>query len=451
MVDSGNGSEAKVVTSVAEVVAADLCVGCGLCEAVSGGRVTMRLTPSGSLRPGPLDGLTNDQERAVLAACPGVVAGPRPDPAMADGEPPAGELLDPVWGRYRSMTMAWAGDPDVRFRAATGGVLTALGRHLVGAGEVAFVLHVGPDPDRPLTNRWVLSETKEGVSANTGSRYNPTAPLAGLVAALDRGEPFAVIAKPCDLGAIHRFATVDSRVDELCRYRLAMVCGGQSRLTKTVGLIEGFGLAPGEVAAVSYRGHGNPGPTTVTTQDGTVHRTSYAEMWADESSWDVETRCKLCPDALGECADIAAADAWPGGGPAGEDEGFNAVVVRTKAGERLMSAAVDAGNLVVGEPVTASDLNDFQPHQVRKKQALASRYQGMADAGVPPIQAPGLRLDELGNALDEAARRAQREGTARRLNTAPQSSVGTGNGAVRFSGGIITFAASAALDNRWIW
>ncbi|MDH3298998.1 MAG: Coenzyme F420 hydrogenase/dehydrogenase, beta subunit C-terminal domain [Acidimicrobiia bacterium] len=395
--------------SIAEVVANDLCIGCGLCEAVTGGRVTMTMTDAGSLRPSPVVAIAGQEDRVLAAACPGVVA-----PVRVDGDEPA-PLIDPVWGAHRSMVMAWAGDQEVRFKAATGGVLTALGRHLLAVGEVAFVLHVGADPDAPSRSRWVMSESIDDVLANTGSRYGPTAPLAGLGAALDRSEPFALIAKPCDLGAVHALATTDPRVDELCRYRLAMVCGGQSRLTKTLGVLDGFGLTEDDVTLMRYRGHGNPGPTRVESRSGGAHELTYLDMWADESSWDLETRCKLCPDALGECADVAAADAWPGGAPTGEDEGFNATIVRTRVGEQLVAAAAAAGRLVVGEPVTAHQLDDFQPHQVRKKVALAARYRGMIDAGVPPIHAPDLRLDELGARLDADAQAAQRAGTLRRF------------------------------------
>lgn len=401
----------ETTRSITEVVANDLCIGCGLCEAVTEGRVVMAMTAAGSLRPSPMSAITAAEDRVLIAACPGVVAPVRVDTPEMESV----GSVDPVWGAYRSMVMAWAGEPEVRFKAATGGVLTALGRHLVSTGEVAFVLHVGADPDAATRSRWVMSESADEVLTNTGSRYGPTAPLAGLGCALDRREPFAVIAKPCDLGAVHAHAGTDPRVDELCRFRLAMVCGGQSRLTKTLGVIDGFGLTETEVTLMRYRGHGNPGPTRVESRSGAAHELTYLDMWAEESGWDLETRCKLCPDALGECADIAAADAWPGGAPAGEDEGFNAIVVRTGAGERLVADAVAAGRLVLGEPVTADQLNDFQPHQVRKKVALGSRYQGMIDAGVTPIHAPDLRLDELGVALDPERAGAQRAGTARRF------------------------------------
>jgi coenzyme F420 hydrogenase subunit beta len=398
-------SPSGTTASVGRVVASDLCIGCGLCEAVTNGRVTMMMTPAGSLRPSPVDGFTAEEEAAVLAACPGVVAEARED------SPPARNL---VWGGYRSMAMAWAADPEIRFAGSSGGVLTALGGHLLQSGRVAFVLHVGPDPERPSRTRWVISETPDAVLANTGSRYGPTAPLAGLSAALDRCKPFAIIAKPCDLGAVHRYAAVDPRVDELCIVRLALVCGGQSRLTKTTALLDRFGIAESDVAKLRYRGNGNPGSTHVSTVTGETHEATYLEMWGDEAGWDLETRCKLCPDSLGECADVAALDTWPGGAPTGEDAGFNAIVVRTATGAELVAGAADAGELEIGDALGPAQLDDFQPHQVRKKRALASRYEGVALAGVEPIETIGLRVDELGAGFT-GDRDVEREGSRRRM------------------------------------
>ena len=85
------------MTTVAEIVANDLCVGCGLCEAVSGGRATMVMTPDGSLRPTPVDAFSAAEEARIIAACPGVVAEARSAPHLP---------LDPVWGHHGTMRLA---------------------------------------------------------------------------------------------------------------------------------------------------------------------------------------------------------------------------------------------------------------------------------------------------------------------------------------------------------
>ena len=397
------------MTTVAEIVANDLCVGCGLCEAVSDGRARMVMTPDGSLRPTPVDAFSADEESKIIASCPGVVAEARSAPHLP---------LDPVWGHHGTMRYAWAAKPEVRFQAATAGVLTTLGQYLLHSEMAAFVFHTGADPAQPMRSRWVISETPQEVQANTGSRYGPTAPLAGLERALERNEPFVVIAKPCDLGALHRMSSLDPRIDRLVVARLAMVCGGQSRLSKSRLVLEKFGVEESDVSMFRYRGHGNPGPTRVETTEGEAFEVGYLEMWEDEGTWDVETRCKFCPDALGEASDVAVADVWPGGAPTGEDEGFSGIIVRSDFGESLVERAHGDGYLVLGETISPRDFDDLQPHQVRKKVALAARYEGMADAGVDPITTHGLRVNTLGDRLTPAEYTTQRNGAAARMQRA---------------------------------
>ncbi len=68
-----------------------------------------------------------------------------------------------------------------------------------------------------------------------------------------------------------------------------------------------------------------------------------------------------------------------------------------------------------GDDITPPEFDDFQPHQVRKKHALRWRFLGMADAGIDPINAIDLRIDELGEALDQATALSQRAGTSERM------------------------------------
>lgn len=407
-------SDHPTAERVRAVVRAGLCIGCGLCEALAPARWRMAMTAEGRLRPAPLVPEDPAADAPILAACPGRVAEAAPDPSAP---------VDPVWGAAHEMVEAWAGDPDIRFRAATGGVLTALGVHVLASGKARFVLQVGPDPAAPMRSRWVMSETPAEVVANAGSRYGPTAPLAGLEAALARGEPFAFIGKPCDAGALAARAKADPRIGALCVARLVMVCGGASELGKSEDVLREYGLDEAELTVFRYRGYGNPGRLRVETRDGRAFEKTYQELWADEGSWRIQTRCKLCPDAIGEAADIAAADIWPGGAPEGEDAGINGILVRTGRGQALVQAAVAAGDLMLGKALTARQFDDFQPHQVAKKRAMAARLRGLAAAGHPVYAHAGLRLEAL-DAGDAAEETGARERAERGRFTEPLPDVG---------------------------
>lgn len=364
------------------------------------------MTSRGTLRPEDPDGFSAQEERKLLACCPGVSVEPR----TGSGLP-----CDEIWGTYSSMRYGWAGDEKIRHRGATAGVLSALGAFLLQTARAAFIIHVGADPEQPMRSRWFFSEDPASVISRAGSRYGPSAPLAGLVAALEREQSFAIIAKPCDFNAINRYAQIDTRLEDLCVARLSLICGGQPRLSKSQGLLRECGVEEGDVTLFRYRGHGNPGLTRIETDSGEVIEKTYNELWEDESTWDIETRCKLCPDALGEAADIAVGDVWPGGCPTGEDEGFSGIVVRSHVGQAVLEAAVAAGAVVLGDEILPRQFDGFQPHQVRKKMALATRFRALQAAGRPRIEAGGLRLDILTKRLDETAAEEEYSETLRRL------------------------------------
>ena len=293
------------------------------------------------------------------------------------------------------MTRAWASDADLRFRAATGGVLSALGIHLLETGQASFILHCKASEVAPLETHWTLSETPQDVRGAAGSRYGPSDTLAGLEVALSRCQPFAIIAKPCDAGAARQRAKSDPRVEKYVVAVLVMVCGGASDLNKSNGVLNEFAVAESELSLIRYRGHGNPGPTLIETHDGRAFEKSYLDMWPDEGAWRIQNRCKVCPDAIGEAADIAAAAIWPGGAPSGEDEGFNGVIIRSARGQKLFSAAFAQNALSQDQTLSPRDFDGFQPHQVRKKRRVAARLRGLARAEHPVFHHTSLRIDEL--------------------------------------------------------
>lgn len=367
---------------VTDVVDAGLCIGCGLCESLAPTRWRMRYTADGKLRPARIG---PGSDKAILKACPGAIAR-----SNAEATP----RTDPIWGGYHRMQKAWAADPDIRHRASTGGVLTALGAALLRSGRAAFILHCEANPDSPMRTRWCFSETVDDLVRRAGSRYGPSDTLAGLNAAVSQDLPFAIIAKPCDAGAVRERVRLDQRLKRNLVALLVMVCGGASDLQKSMDVLSEFNVAEDDLTLFRYRGHGNPGVTQIETSVS-VHTKSYADMWADEAGWRIQSRCKVCPDALGEAADVAAADIWENGMPNGEEEATNGIITRTAAGEMLLKEAIAAEQIHVGSTIPARDFDRFQPHQVKKKHALASRLRGMVSAGSQIYRHEGLRVAEL--------------------------------------------------------
>ncbi len=396
--------------SLEAIVEAGLCIGCGLCRSIAPEAIRMEMNAEGALVPAAGTALTRDQVERVNQVCPGLRAeGRRPDM-----ESPRARW-DTVWGPAILMAKGHAADPDIRFRCSAGGGTSALAIHLLESGAVEFILHLRASPAQPMRSEAQVSRSRAEVLAGAGSRYGPAAPLVDLLQLLDHGQPFAAIGKPCDISALRNLARVDRRVDALIRCTIAIVCGGASSFGLSQDLVRRFGLEEREVSLLRYRGYGNPGRTRVEARDGRAFEVTYNDLWADEAKWRLFFRCKVCGDALGEAADIAVSDVWPGGGPSGEDAGFNGFIARTERGAALLRGAAEAGVLTLTGPMDFRDFDVVQPHQVRKKQALASRLAAMREAGLPVPAYPDLRLDAAAATATEEYRRSNYDGMRERL------------------------------------
>ncbi|MEM7134801.1 MAG: Coenzyme F420 hydrogenase/dehydrogenase, beta subunit C-terminal domain [Chloroflexota bacterium] len=428
---------------LSNIVQNGLCIGCGLCQSIAGPeRVQVMMTPEGRERPVESAAIDAATGAHIAAVCPGVQIAGLPSSLM---EPET--VVDPIWGPYlftaqnsaqpdafnedrdaplsspldetsvllnRGIVRSYASDPEVRFKGATGGVLTALAIFLLETGAVNFVLHVAASQQQPMRSERQLSFDRGQVLGAAGSRYGPAAPLVDFLEILEREEPFAFVGKPCDVGAIRNLARLDPRVDQYCLYCLTLVCGGASELSKSRDLLDEFGVTEEKLALLRYRGHGNPGLTRVETKDGRAFEKSYNDMWEDEAGWHLQFRCKICPDAIGEAADLVACDIWPDAAPAGEDEGFNGIIVRTQKGADLLTAAVNHGALIVDQAFTPRDLDHFQPHQVRKKKAVWARIEGLRQAGQLAPTISDLRIEELAMENDPGVNLRETEGTLQR-------------------------------------
>jgi coenzyme F420 hydrogenase subunit beta len=398
------------ILSLKTIIEAGLCIGCGLCRSIAPDAIRMSMSPEGAELPVLQRPLTDRELGLVNQACPGIrVEGQRPETESSAAR------WDTIWGPAIAMAKGYAADPDVRFRGSAGGATTALGMHLLESGDVDFVLHVRASRTLPMRSEAHVSRTRAEVLQGAGSRYGPATPLVDFTQLLDGDRPFAVIAKPCDISAIHNLARLDPRVDALVRYRIAIVCGGVSAFGLSLDLIDRFGVSEPEVSLLRYRGYGNPGRTRVETKDGRAYEVTYNDLWADEGQWRILFRCKVCGDALGETADIAISDVWPGGGPSGEDAGFNGFIARTERGAGLLRRATEAGALTLVGDMDFRDFDVVQPHQVRKKQAITSRLAALADAGFPVPDYEDLRLDAAAASATEDYRQQNYEGMRERL------------------------------------
>ena len=364
------------------IVSSGLCTGCGLCVSIAGReQAKMTLTSASRIRPQEISPIDDECMEKIRAVCPGIaLTGPGEDQVEDCG------VLHDLWGPVRTIHRGWSTDDETRFQSAAGGGMTALACYLLETDRVDAIVHVRASQDRPMETDTIVSTTVEEVRSGSQSRYGPAAPLVDIMQLLDQGIRMAVLAKPCDVAAIRKLAKIDSRVEAQIPYLITIFCGGVPTLETAKRIAKYQGISTEEIAVFRWRGNGWPGPTHIETHDGRKYDLTYSKVWSSNDvpwKYDVQFRCKICPDAIGELADICCPDSWimVDGKPVHDEApGENLFIARTKRGQELVAAAAAAGVIHL-EPFSLDELDAQHADHITRKIENPARVQALAIEG----------------------------------------------------------------------
>jgi coenzyme F420 hydrogenase subunit beta len=365
------------INSIDDVVATQLCTGCGACAYVEPKRYRMADTLEYGRRPF-LHGNAAQESGEALAVCPGVHLEHVPATRMREGVLP--DLLD-AWGPVLAVWEGYAADPEIRYAGSSGGAATALALFCIEHEGMSGALHIGARTDVPYLNETVYSTRRAELLSRSGSRYAPTSPCDGLSLIENAERESIFIGKPCDVAAAYSASRVRPRLAERLGLTIGIFCAGAPSLAGTFALLEKVGAKdPAKLMSVRYRGMGWPGKWTARTDEGVEHQLSYAESWGFLQSFR-PWRCYICPDHTGEFADIAVADPWYREVKS-EDKGQSLIVARTARGRDAILAAERAGYLVL-ERSDPSLLPCSQPNLLKARGALWGRLTALRLFGAP--------------------------------------------------------------------
>lgn len=399
--------------SLNDILRYDLCVGCGLCEAIDS-QCHMALNTAGFYRPDPVPSDCRAVEK-LWRVCPGVHV-------QSDSH-----VNTEAWGSVVSVCNAWAADSDIRHLASSGGVTSALAIYLLESEQVDGVLHVGVKQGDWLHNCLHVSRTREEVLSRAASRYAPALVLNELLSIIHPKERYCFIGKPCDVAAIRNLQREEPQRFGRITHCLAIFCAGMPNYEATRQALNTFGIDD-EPVALRYRGDGWPGYFTATYRSGRMARMTYNESWGKILGRRLGFRCKICPDGIGLLADIASGDSWntrDGYPDFTESEGRNFCFVRTEQGQHLFDEAVRAG-YVVSEAIDVSQVKVMQAYQYQRRHLVGWRI------GVVQLMTRGIlkfkRLGYIQMAMKTNIPRALKDalGTAKRLSRVLRTTSGGG-------------------------
>ncbi|ELE42929.1 Coenzyme F420 hydrogenase/dehydrogenase, beta subunit C-terminal domain [Escherichia coli] len=351
------------------ILDSELCTGCGLCSSVYSKSISMALSEKGFLRPKVIEKSVLDIE---LPFCPG--AG-----LYIEKHDSQNNIL---WGNINNCLVGFSSSSEVRYRGASGGVLSQIGIYLLENKLVDGVIHIGVDSNDPLKNIIKVSKTKAEIVCNAGSRYSPAAPLEKILQIIGENgnKKYAFIGKPCDVAALRVFISNNKHYANNIPYIFSFMCAGTPSIEGTYEILRKFHIKKEDLISFRYRGDGWPGVTKAVDRHFGEKKMSYNESWGNILGKYLQKRCKICPDGIGEFADIVCADAWHGdksGYPNFEEkDGRSLIIIRTTVGVDLINQML-MSNSITTESFNINELNTIQPAQRHRRQSLFARLLAM--------------------------------------------------------------------------
>ena len=289
-----------------------------------------------------------------LKVCPSAFLLRGTDPGFAD-RPEEASL-----GCY----LVHAQDDQIRHYGASGGGITGLLDHLMRKGDIDGAIVARTHPERPLVSQTFVARDRESLLSAQGSRYAPVSNCTALREVLDEPGRYAIVGTPCMLQATAQAQKLLAPLRERIVFKVGLVCAGMASRLGTKSYLQRYGIDPADVREIRYRGEGWPGFFRAYGKDGVLLR---RPLLGDELEYlvpgDHYLRCWNCLDHWGYFSDIVVSDPWSQDMVQNEHQGWTAIMVRTKLGADLLSAAVEVGDLTSRE-ISVEEMLNYNKHLV---------------------------------------------------------------------------------------
>jgi len=335
---------------IEEVVAKDLCTGCGACVIscpanalnLEGGKVV--LTHEHCL--GDRCGICYEQ-------CPQLVS----DEALMRilfGD----EMTRSDVGFYRGAYSVRSTSPDISKVCQDGGAVTGILANLLEIGFIDAAIVTGTG-DLPWLPEPRIAKSRADLLNSAGSKYSLAPLLLVLKDAEEKGyRQLAVVGTPCQIKAIRRMQTSplkNKKIVDPVKLCVGLFCLRAFEYQPFAGeLRKSLNIELADVDKLSFNGK-----LVVHCKDGSSH-----ELEAKRLRKLAYPHCWACRDFTSSLADISV-------GGVGSPHGYSTVLIRTQAGAEAFSEAIKGGELETKPLSEVKPGMDVVEKLARKKRTIA--------------------------------------------------------------------------------
>lgn len=333
-----------------------LCLGCGLCQSFSSTK--MKIAEDGFIYPEENKPISGETGSLLKSVCPAINID-----CIRQDSTPLGHVVNAYVG--------WSDNKEIRHKSSSGGIITSLCCFLLENHLVDGIIQVRKSPDDYMHNEVHISRNRQDIIDASSSRYAPVSMFDNIKQILDSSsERFAFVGKPCDIMTITRLVEKIPSWKSRILYKISLVCAGTPSYLATEKLIN-IGKNNNqniEPVDVRYRGEGWPGNFKVSYTDKSTYSLNYNDSWGKVLGRQLNMRCKICPDGIGNFADIVVGDYWhtKNGYPDfTEQDGKCFIFVRTQIGQKVIDQSSSNGYIHT-QILDLDKLPEVQPYQYNR-------------------------------------------------------------------------------------
>lgn len=255
------------------------------------------------------------------------------------------EVEDIILGSYIGSYIGHATNPEIRYRASSGGVVTGLLVYALEKGIIDGALVTRMNREHPLQPEPFIAKTKNEIIEATTSKYCPVPAniMIGELLSANEHEKFAVVGLPCHIHGVRKAEQIYKKLRARVVLHIGLFCSHNDTFWQTNYLIKSMGISKDDLKTIRYRGEGWPGTVSVELKSGKVLSIPFHKAMFPHMLWfNAMNRCLYCCDLTAELADLSVGDPWIPEVMAKENIGQSIFMVRTgKAHSLVLRAACE--------------------------------------------------------------------------------------------------------------
>lgn len=338
--ESGSSISVKKLKELKRLFASDLCNRCGSCVGLSGGKIVFT-DRTKAYRPHILDSdISEELYESVMYAC----SGRSFDFPYFQEKCFGSRANHPYTGNFRQIYIGYTTDNEVRFKSASGGIISQILIWLLENGKIDGAVVTRMSHTEPWLTEPFIATTREDILEAAQSKYIITSVNEILPEINKFKGRLAYVGLPGQVQSIRKLQAIHHPCVKNINFIFGPFYGNTLHFSSIRSFLKSHKLNDfRQISELNFR-HGEwPGNLRVELKSGRV-----IELKKFHANYlipfHILKNSLLCVDFTNEFTDISGGDAWA---PVYEErgKGYSMIIARSEAGMQIIQQMQEAGVL----------------------------------------------------------------------------------------------------------